>query len=651
MNPIDRHWSEEDEVAISFSRHLALEILERAGSGHPGATLSLMPLLYVLYTRVLEHNPEVPTHSDRDRVILSCGHACLAQYIQLHFSGYGISKQDLLAFRTLGSNTPGHPELHTTPGIELSTGPLGQGFAMSVGVALSQQMRAKNEDRKLAKTYVVMSDGDMQEGITHEAANLAAYYKLENLIAIYDSNDITIDGDPCISRNNSTELIYKGLGWNVEYIDKKSSGEINVEALLEHLENKASDSRPTLYIMKSVIGWPAPNWRGTPQVHGNLLPTEELEATKLALNLPSESHTEIEAKVRKHYSAQTAKLKINLLNLNNNPIRNVSNKNLSELTFPTKISTRKANSEIINLLRQSGISLFGGSADLTESNSLSLDLQYQAENISPLHQNLRFGVREHAMSAIVNGLATNPSMRAFCATYLVFSDYQRPAIRMAALMGLPALYLWTHDSIAIGPDGPTHQPIEQIASLRTIPNFDVIRPGSADELRHIWERLLQNPRPTGLILSRQDLLNDVDRQTVSSKAIKGAYTYFENFRNGQPELIVIATGSELELAYEAIKTIELSTFKIRLVSMPCQSWFRKESLDYQEEVLPTKIQKRISIEAGTEIGWHEFVPQGKRISIETYGSSGSGEDLLKHFGFTKENVINEIHEILSSSEK
>ncbi len=650
MNLIDTSWSEKDDISISFSRHLALDVLQNSGSGHPGATLSLMPILYVLYTRVLEHNPEFPGHPERDQVILSCGHACLAQYIQLHFSGYGISREDLMAFRTLGSNTPGHPELHTTPGVEVSSGPLGQGFGMSVGVALAQQIRANRSGGKLAKTYVVMSDGDIQEGITYEAANLATFYKLNNLIAIYDSNDITIDGVPCISSDNSPALIFKGMGWNVEFIDKKLSGEINSQELLEHLGSRSNNSSPTLYIMKSVIGWPAPNWRGTAKIHGNVLSTEELEATKLALKLPMQSQSATEAIVRKHYKAQIERLSANISGENKKPFRAISKITLSDLSFPGRISTRKANSEIIRAVRKLGIPLFGGSADLTESNSLDLDLQYQPGQPSHLHQNLRFGVREHAMSAITNGLATDSSVTAFCATYLVFSDYQRPAIRMAALMGLPAIYLWTHDSIAIGADGPTHQPIEQIASLRTIPNFDVVRPGSADELKCIWERILLHGRPTGVILSRQELLNDPERGNFSSNAIKGAYTYFENFCSGEPEIIVIATGSELEIAYEAISSKELNSIKVRLVSMPCQSWFRSESIEYQEEILPREVQKRISIEAGTGIGWHEFTPLGKRISIETYGASGSGDALLNFFGFTKERIINEI-KILSLTEK
>lgn len=649
MMSIDSTWSTDDDTAVSFSRHLALEVLDKAGSGHPGATLSLMPVLYALYTRVLNHNPDFPNHPKRDRLILSCGHACLAQYIQLHFSGYEITREDLMAFRKLGSKTPGHPELHTTPGVEVSSGPLGQGLGMAVGIALAQQIHANINGENLAKTYVVVSDGDMQEGITTEAANLAAYYKLDNLIVIYDSNDITIDGAPCASDENSPESIFRGMGWNVELIETRSSGEINSQSLLEHLGRRRNNSRPTLYIMRSVIGWPAPNWRGTAKVHGNLMPSEEIELTKSALGLPNESASVTEAKVRQHYDSQIRRIKVNLMAKQPKPMRKSLGELKIELLFPGRISTRKANSEIIETIRQSGIRLYGGSADLTESNSLSLSYLYKSGETSPLNQNLRFGVREHAMSAIINGIAIDPSFKAFCATYLVFSDYQRPAIRMAALMGIPAIYLWTHDSIAIGADGPTHQPIEQMASLRTIPNFDVIRPGSGDELKNIWERILVTPRPTGLVLSRQDLLNDPERKEVTSNAVKGAYIYFENYHDGDPELIVIATGSELELAYDAISSIELEPFKIRLVSMPCQSWFRNESPEYKEKVLPRRIQKRISIEAGTEIGWHEFTPQGKRISIENYGASGSGEALLEHFGFTTENIIGEITKFISES--
>jgi transketolase len=651
MHLIDPSWSEEDEVAISYSRKLSLEALENAGSGHTGATLSLMPVLYALYTRVLVHDPNSPEHPDRDRLILSCGHVSLAQYVQLHLSGYGISRQDLMAFRTLGSNTPGHPEYHTTPGIEVSSGPLGQGFGMAVGVALAQQIRAKEFDGRSAKTYVVLSDGDIQEGITHEAANLASYYQLENLIAVYDSNDITIDGKPCISSDYSPESIFRGMGWRVEVIERNESGEINSRELLEHLSQLSTCNRPTLFIMKSEIGWPAPNWGGSAKVHGNLLPPDELEATILALNLPTQDQTLLESRVKAHYKTQIDLIKVSLSEHKEKPSTGDGKGTLTELSFPMRVSTRKANSEIIECIRKSGTIIFGGSADLTESNSLSLSLQYDPKHASLLNQNLRFGVREHAMAAIINGLVTDTNLLAFCATYLVFSDYQRPAIRMAALMRLPAIYLWTHDSVAIGADGPTHQPIEQIASLRTIPNLNLIRPGSADELKFIWTRILSNRQTTGLVLSRQDLLNDPERQSASAKAARGAYVYYENFRDAVPELIVIATGSELELAYEAVSSNELSSYRIRLVSMPCQSWFREESPEYQEEVLPKEVQRRISIEAGTQIGWHEFTPLGRRVSIENYGASGSGNALMALFGFTKENIVKEILELIPSNEK
>jgi transketolase len=648
MCPIKQVWSEEDEISVNFSRKLALEVLENAGSGHPGATLSLMPVLYALYTRILQHNPNIPKHPERDRLILSCGHVSLAQYVQLHLSGYEISKEDLMKFRTFGSITPGHPELDLTPGVEVSSGPLGQGFGMAVGIALGQQMRTKKTGQRLSNTYVILSDGDIQEGITHEAANLASYYQLGNLVAIYDSNDITIDGKPCVAADFSPELIFRGMGWTVEYIDKKATGEINAERLIELIKGSREINRPILYIMKSEIGWPSPNWRGTAKVHGNLLPQEELIATVQALGLPNEDQTITESRVRDHYRSQVNKLKDSFTEQGDKELINILPRELREITFPQRISTRKANSQLIDFIRKSGTSILGGSADLTESNSLSLDFQYGPEQISILGQNLRFGVREHAMATVINGLVTDPDHAAFCATYLAFSDYQRPAIRMAALMKLPAIYLWTHDSVAIGADGPTHQPIEQIASLRIIPNLDVIRPGSGDELKYIWERVLTNKRTTGLILSRQDLLNDPARQKASANAVKGAYIYYENFEKSIPDLIIIATGSELELAYEAIKSREWDTLKIRLVSMPCQGWFREESLEYQEEVLPKEVQKRISIEAGSGFGWHEFTPLGKRVSIENYGASGSGEALMSHFGFTKENVIKNILDLAVS---
>jgi transketolase len=493
-----------------------------------------------------------------------------------------------------------------------------------------------------------MSDGDLQEGITSEAASLAAYYELDNLVVIHDSNKITIDGEPAVSPKASTEVVFTGLGWNVLVVPLHESGDIDLETLFHALVGERELFKPTLVILESVIGWPAPNWKGSAKIHGSVLTNDEHELTQSILGIKESSISILAMQVVKHYKMCVDSNRLEDSNKpSGTPVRNspVLLEALSNLAFPKEISARKANGVVISKLQSIDRRIVGGSADLTESNSLSLDNQFatnpknQGERIG---SNLRFGVREHAMAAVINGLALDELLIPFCATYLVFSDYQKPAIRMAALMNIPSIFIWTHDSIAVGADGPTHQPVEHLAMLRAIPNFPVVRPASGEEVRQTWKEILKKEGPIGLSLSRQDLPNPSDKESASELTRFGAYVYHENFEDGLPEIIVIATGSELQYAYQAAKSDLVRKINVRVVSMPCQEWFREQPLEYKESVLPGEISKRISLEAGSTFGWSEFVGHGIKIGVDEFGFSGSSEDLLQHFGFTTERVIKEI---------
>lgn len=650
MNFAKSHWTPEDDLAVRYSRDLALDILSKSKSGHPGATLSLMPIFYSMYAKVLLHDPNKPDWTNRDRFLVSCGHTSLALYVQLHLSGYQVTREDLYKFRTLGSNTPGHPEYGITSGVEVSTGPLGQGFAMSVGVALSQKMRFQENHitSRAPQTYVLLSDGDIQEGITNEAAAIASLYQLDNLVAIYDSNNITIDGVAAFPRINTTQAIFESQGWNVVLVAKADSGDIDVEKFVKLITAQGDNHNPTLFIIESEIGWPAPYSKGEASIHGNMLSREETLATRELLSLLQKDVDEISVRVRRQYRKQISdhltfaetsyerKLKYD---------SELMKSELLKINFPPNVSARRANGRIISHLQKTFPLIVGGSADLTESNSLTLENQYSPRSRADhkvMGSNLQFGVREHAMAAIINGLALDKEILPFCATYLVFADYQKPAIRLAAMMKIPSLFIWTHDSIAIGADGPTHQPIEQLAMLRATPNFVVARPASADELLSIWEVILEKRGPIGLALSRQDLPNLVSKCLASKDAKFGAYIYHENYIEGTPDVILLATGSEVELAYKTSLKPELDHLKIRVVSMPSQELFLEQTKDYRERVLPSHVTHRISIEAASTFGWSKFVGSGKSIGIDTFGLSAPGNELLDHFNFTEEHLLDVI---------
>lgn len=665
-----------DEQAVIESRGLALDILRLAGSGHPGITLSMMPLIYLLYAKILRLDPDNPTWGNRDIFVLSCGHASLAQYIQLHLSGFDLSIEDLLQFRQLGSKTPGHPEYGVTPGVELSTGPLGQGFAMSVGLALANKYQTQlmgNPNLFRRNVFVLVSDGDTQEGIFSESASLANLYQLDNLIVFYDSNQITIDGATSLSTRDEVISRMQSSGWNVQQIQSKPSGDLDIPAIWASIINAKKNTNPSFIVLDSTIGWPAPKSKGTSRIHGNLLSAEESEETKSILNYKSEdvlnfsvqvkeqaenrheerrkSKTAIEVELRSWFDENLTKFET---------WQNLQDKEaINETLIPVisesldKISTRKMNGIIIQSIKSQRFGCLGGSADLTESNSLVLDnLFLDSVDLDIPGDNFTFGVREHAMSAIINGFAMAGGTIPYCATYLVFSDYQKPAIRMSALMDLFVTYVWTHDSVAVGADGPTHQPIDQLPMLRGIPNFSVIRPADANELSRTWECILERKKPTGLVLSRQDL-NIIKSDLITKENVsKGAYILKNSHNPEKPDLIVIASGSEVGIALEYHSRMNSEKTGVRVVSMPCMEWFDLQTPEYKEQVLPTACTLRISIEAGSTFGWDRYVgPMGIKIGIDEFGSSGDGESVMTKFGISVENLVTKATQLLKTNNK
>jgi transketolase len=670
-----QQWTSTDQESTNLARALAIDCIENAGSGHPGIALSIMPILHLLYQKVMNHSPLNPNWVGRDRLILSCGHASIAQYVQLYLSGYPIEVSDLQKFRRLGSCTPGHPELNLNQGIEASTGPLGQGFAMAVGMALENKYlervvkKKTGRDINLGITYVVASDGDIQEGISQEAASLAASNNLANLFVIYDSNQVTIDGRISNEERENTALRFESLGWNTRTVKQENTGDIGSQELIEVLRAPRA-KKPTLVIVESFLAYGSPSTQNSHKSHGNLLGINEVNATKKILGIP-ESHPKFYVspqQLAKRRQIQEFGVELEnsftIQNLLNEVLGDESDeikKTISEVSkyFGTlrNMSTRKANGYLLTELQKVSFRFIGGSADLTESNGLKNGSYFDGVNAwsdenQAWNSNLKFGVREHAMTAITNGLALRGILNPFCATYLVFSDYQRPAIRMAALMQTNSVFIWTHDSILVGPDGPTHQPVEQIAALRSMPNFSVVRPGDANELISAWEKIVSSKNPTGIVLSRQELINHEETLNRGSEIIRGGYVLTENRPQSKPEVTLIATGSELESAMQLFKELSLRELSVRLVSMPCTDWFEEEEQEYRWSVIPNDQTPRIIIEAGTSFGWHKYGNENTLyLTIDDFGSSGSPEELLRKFHFNSEQLIERVLDFLFPKSK
>jgi len=666
-------WSALDDQAVAVARALAMDSVQKVGNGHPGTAMSLAPVAYTLFQRFLRHDPSDPQWIGRDRFVLSCGHSSLTLYIQLLFSGYGLSIDDLKAFRTWGSQTPGHPEFGHTPGVETTTGPLGQGVANAVGMAMAARYErglfhpdaAAGESPFDHNIWVICSDGDLQEGVSAEASSLAGTQRLGNLKVIYDDNRISIEGDTHYAFTEDVSARYRSYGWNVIEVAAQANGDVD-RSLLERAMDAAvqETGAPTLIRLKTVIAWPAPKARNTAKSHGSALGAEEVAATKVELGLPAEDFyfpESIAAHVRS-LSERTSKLRrtwdgdyekwrkanperASLLDrLRNGELANGWESALPVFESGKEIATRKASGDAINALARLLPELIGGSADLADSNNTTIEgggsflpSDSTMKGASPYGRTIHFGIREHAMGAIANGFALHGLLRPFVGTFLVFSDYMRGAVRLSALMKLPVTYVWTHDSIGLGEDGPTHQPVEHIAALRAIPGLAVIRPADANEVSAAWKEIMRKRQPAGILLSRQNLpVFDRNNFAPSSGVSRGAYALNDI---SQPDVIIMATGSEVSLALDAAELLKKESIQARVISAPCLEWLKEEPQSYRDELLPPQCRARVSVEAGIGQGWREWVgDSGEIISLEHFGASASHQVLFREFGFTAEKI-------------
>jgi transketolase len=676
-------WSDLDRRAVDTIRVLAMDAVEEAGSGHPGTAMSLAPAAYLLFQRFLRHDPTDPTWAGRDRFVLSCGHSSLTLYIQLYLSGYGLALDDLKALRKWDSLTPGHPEYGHTAGVETTTGPLGQGIGNAVGMAMAARRERGLFDPDAAEgdspfdhhIWAFASDGDIEEGISHEASSLAGHQRLGNLIVLYDDNHISIEDDTAIAKSEDVEARYAAYGWHVQRVDWTGDDGAyteNVAALAAAFTAaRAETGRPSFIALRTIIGWPAPNKQNTGKIHGSALGADEVAATKKILGLdPAKSFDvadevltharQVQARGRAAHAAwreQAEKWR------SANPERaaeydRVSARRLPagwadklpEFTAGTDIATRAASGQILAAIAPVLPELWGGSADLAESNNTTMKGEpsfvpdeFQTKEFSGgrYGRTLHFGVREHAMGAILSGIALHGGTRPYGGTFLIFSDYMRPAVRLAALMKLPVTYVWTHDSVGLGEDGPTHQPVEQLWALRAIPGLDVVRPADANETVVAWRTILEHTdRPAGLALTRQKLPT-FDRAALTSaqEAARGGYV-LADASDGAAQVIIIATGSEVQLAVAAREILEAEGTPTRVVSMPCVEWFEAQDEAYKQRVLPPAVRARVSVEAGIALGWRGYVGDvGESVSLEHFGASADYKTLFQQFGFTPERVV------------
>jgi len=672
-------WQVADDQAVAISRALAMDAVQKVGNGHPGTAMSLAPVAYTLFQRILKHDPSNPNWINRDRFILSCGHSSLTLYIQLFLSGYGLELEDLKSFRTLESATPGHPEYGHTVGVETTTGPLGQGVANAVGMAMaSRYVKGLFDPESKTKLFdhniwVLASDGDLQEGISAEASSLAGTQMLGNLKLIYDDNRISIEGDTHVAFTEDVSARYLSYGWMVIEVPAKADGNVDRDKLEQAmLKAIAETSKPVLIRLHSVIAWPAPNAKGTAKSHGSALGDEEIAATKKLLGIdPAEtfyapkSVIEHTRKVRERGQKEHS-LWLSEFNLweKNNPERAALLSRLTTKQLPIdwdkgipvfssekEVATRAASGKVIQYLAEQLPEFWGGSADLAESNNTSIEkggsflpANSQMKGANPFGRVVHFGIREHAMAAILNGAALHGLVKPFGGTFLVFSDYMRGSVRLSALMQLPVTYVWTHDSIGLGEDGPTHQPVEHLAALRAIPGLSMVRPADANEVSASWAEIIKRGKPTGLALSRQNLpVIDRNKYQDTSGVKNGAYVlaYGEDDKKDGCQVILIATGSEVYLALAAREKLAQDGIKARVVSAPCLEWFKEQPESYRNQVLPKNLKARVSIEAGIAQPWYEFIGDaGVAVSLEHFGASASATVLFKEFGFTVENIVN-----------
>jgi len=675
-------WTELDDRAVALARALAMDAVQKAGNGHPGTAMALAPVAYNLFQRHLIHDPSDPQWIGRDRFILSCGHSSMTLYTQLFFSGYGLEMKDLQEFRTWGSLTPGHPEYGHTAGVEMTTGPLGAGVATSVGFAMAARYERGLLDPDAAAgtsifdhaIWVICSDGDLQEGVSGEASSLAGTQELGNLNIIYDDNRISIEGDTHVAFTEDVATRYRAYGWHVQDVPAQADGNIDLIALDKAMTAaKAETSKPSLIRTHSVIAWPAPKLRGTAKSHGSALGDEEIAATKKELGLNPDEKFAMPAEVLAHVRTVKTRAATHRkewdLHFSTwqkaHPDRAELLKRLVNRTLPADfdaalpvfeagkdLATRSASGHVINAIAKVLPEFWGGSSDLADSNMTTIEggksflpATSVMKDANPYGRIIHFGIREHAMGSILNGITLHGLSRSFGGTFAVFSDYMRPSVRLAAIMDIPSIFVWTHDSIGVGEDGPTHQPIEHFAALRAIPNFSLLRPADANEVSEAWKAVLQRNKPAGFLLSRQNL-RTVDRTShgAASGVNRGAYILKESSR--EPKVVIIATGSEIPLALDAQIALEADGISTRVVSAPCLDWFNEEPVSYRDSVLP-KSALRVSIEAGIALGWREYVgDSGVIISLDHYGASAAGPKLFAEFGFTVERVVGDVKEAL-----
>jgi transketolase len=689
-------WTEIDDKAVDTARVLAMDAVQKVGNGHPGTAMSLAPAAYLLFQKVMRHNPADPAWPGRDRFVLSAGHSSITLYTQLFLGGWGLEIEDLMALRTWGSKTPGHPEHGHTAGVETTTGPLGQGVANAVGMAMAARRERGLLDPNALEgdspfdhhIYVICSDGDLEEGVSSEASSIAGTQQLGNLTMIYDANRISIEGDTDVAFTEDVGKRYEAYGWHVQTVDWTQDGTTYVEDVpaLHRALTKAGEvtDQPSLIVLRTVIAWPAPNAQGTGKSHGSALGDEEVAATKEILGFDPALKFEVPADVLAHTRAlvekgraEQAAWETDFKHWTTKPSADVDlYERLQTRTLPAGwaddlptfpadakgMATRKASGAAINAIAGRVPELWGGSADLAESNNTTIE---GAPSFIPKRRStnqwsgdplagrvLHFGIREHGMGAIMNGIALHGGTRVFGGTFLTFSDYMRGSVRLAALMGLPVTYVWTHDSIGLGEDGPTHQPVEHLASLRAIPGLDVVRPADANEVAACWKAVLERTdRPHGLVLSRQNLPvfprgEDADGQqwADTSNVHRGGYVLLDSppeLEGGQPDVVLIGTGSEVQVAVAAREILAADGIRARVVSMPCVEWFEEQDTAYRETVLPPTVKARVSVEAGVKQGWREYVgDHGRILSIDTYGASADFQRIYTEYGITGEAMAN-----------
>lgn len=682
----DLEWTELDQRAVDTARVLAMDSVQKVGNGHPGTAMSLAPAAYLLFQKLMRHDPSDADWAGRDRFVLSPGHTSLTLYTQLFMAGYGLELSDLKAFRTWGSKTPGHPEHGHTRGVETTTGPLGQGIANAVGMAMAARYERGLFDPEAPAgsspfdhtIWAIVSDGDLEEGISAEASSLAGHQKLGNIVALYDDNHISIEGDTATAFSEDVLKRYEAYGWHVQRIEQAPNGDFDIQALFAAFKAAQEETeRPSIIAARTIIAWPAPNAQNTEASHGSALGDAEVAATKEVLGFDPQQTFQVEDEVFAHVRkvvdrgraahATWSKRLDQWRAANPERAAEFDRINAGELpdgwekvipVFPAgkAVATRKASGEVLKALGGVVPELWGGSADLAGSNNTTIDASSSflpegnpLPEASPYGRTVHWGIREHAMGSTMNGIALHGNTRIYGGTFLVFSDYMRPAVRLAALMKLPVTYVWTHDSIGLGEDGPTHQPVEHMAALRAIPGLNMVRPADANETAIAWREITKrhttHPAPHGLALTRQN----VPTYEANEGVAKGGYVLFEA-EGGRPQVILIGTGSEVQLAVEARERLQSEGIPTRVVSMPSVEWFEEQDQAYRDGVLLPDVKARVAVEAAIGLTWHRYVGEaGRIVSLEHFGASADYQVLYQEFGLTADAVVEAARESIADT--